>query len=112
MAVLLLPGLIALVLDGSPGCGVARAMLLFQGAASVQPVMNAWYRCAGIDGCMGYLGEWQSVLPVWLAAAVAWVLTQVLPLGLKMLGDHRLRLRSASLIARRQSLVEEWGLEE
>jgi hypothetical protein len=112
LAIMLLPGLIALVFDRSPGCGVARAMLLFQGAACVHPVMGAWYSCAGIDGCMSYLGEWQSILPAWLAAAAAWTMSQVLPLGLKVLDDYRLRHRSAVLAARRQALVEEWGLEE
>ena len=90
LVVLLLPGLLALVLDRSPGCGVARAILLFQGAACVHPVINAWYRCAGIDGCMNYLAEWHSVLPVWLAAAAAWVMTQILPMGLKLLDDYRI----------------------
>lgn len=112
LAVLLLPGLVALMLDRSPGCGVARAILLFQGAACVHPVMSAWYRCAGIDGCMSYLAEWQSILPVWLAAGAAWTMSQLLPLGLKMLDDYRLRYRSAALVARRQALVEEWGLED
>jgi hypothetical protein len=112
LAILLLPGLFALVLDRSPGCGVARAILLFQGAACVQPVISAWFRCAGVDGCMGYLAEWPSILPVWLAAAVAWILTQILPMGLKLLDDHRLRRRGADLTARRQALVEEWGLED
>jgi hypothetical protein len=112
LAVLLLPGLIALTLDRSPGCGVARAMLLFQGAACVHPAMKAWYGCAGIDGCMSYLAEWRSVLTAWLAAAAAWTLSQILPLGLRMLEDYRTRLRSAFLVARRQALVEEWGLEE
>jgi hypothetical protein len=112
LAILLLPGLFALVLDRSHGCGVARAMLLFQGAACVHPVINAWYRCAGVDGCMGYLAEWPSILPVWLAAAAAWLLTQILPLGLKLLGDYRLRHRGAALLARREALAEEWGLED
>jgi hypothetical protein len=112
LTLLLLPGLVALILDRSPGCGVARAMLLFQGAACVHPVIGAWYRCVGIDGCMSYLAEWQSILPVWLAAAAAWTMSQVLPLGLKMLNDYRLRYRSATLVARRQALVEEWGLED
>jgi hypothetical protein len=112
LAVLLLPGLIALMFDRSHGCGVARAILLFQGAACVHPVMGAWYRCAGIDGCMGYLADWQSILPAWLAAAAGWTMSQVLPLGLKMLDDYRLRYRGAALAARRQALVEEWGLEE
>jgi hypothetical protein len=58
------------------------------------------------------LAEWPTILPVWLAAAVAWVLTQVLPLGLKLLGDHRLRTRGTTLLTRRQTLVEEWGLED
>jgi hypothetical protein len=112
LAVLLLPGLVALTLDRSPGCGVARAMLLFQGAACVHPALRAWYSCSGIDGCMSYLADWQSVLAAWLAAAAAWTLSQVLPLGLKLLDDYRLRLRGALLIARRQALVDEWGLEE
>jgi hypothetical protein len=112
MAVLLLPGLLALLLDRTPGCSVARAILLFQAAASVHPVMDAWYRCTGIDGCMSYLAEWPTVLRVWLAAAAAWVITQLLPLGLKVLDDYRLRYRRAVLAARRDALAEEWGLED
>jgi hypothetical protein len=41
LVILLLPGLLALVLDRSPGCGVARAILLFQLASCVHPVMSA-----------------------------------------------------------------------
>ncbi len=104
LVILLLPGLLALVLDRSPGCGVARAMLLFQGAACVHPVMGAWYSCSGIDGCMSYLGDWQSILPAWLAAAAAWVLTQVLPLGLKLLDDYRM--------SHRNTVLREWAFGE
>ena len=111
MAVLLLPGLLALVLDRSAGFGVARAILLFQGAACVHPVLSAWYSCAGIDGCMTYLTGWRSILPVWLAAAAAWVGTQILPLGLKMLDDQRMRDRRAALAVRRAALMDEWGME-
>ncbi|MEA2737560.1 MAG: hypothetical protein QOH05_867, partial [Acetobacteraceae bacterium] len=60
LVVLLLPGLFALILDRTPGCGIARAIILFQGAACVHPVMDAWYRCAGIDGCMSFLAEWPT----------------------------------------------------
>jgi hypothetical protein len=112
LMILLLPGLLALMLDRSPGCAVARAILLFQGAACIHPVISAWYSCAGIDGCMGYLAEWQSILPVWLAAGGAWILTQVVPLALKLLDDYRLRARSQALIERRKALAEEWGLEQ
>jgi hypothetical protein len=112
LTVLLLPGLIALMIDRSPGCGVARAILLFQAAACVHPVLGAWYRCAGIDGCMGVLAEWPVVLRVWLAGAAAWVMTQFLPLGVKLLDDHRMRKRRTLLESRRSALVAEWGLED
>lgn len=112
LIILMLPGLLALVLDRSPGCGVARAILLFQGAACVHPVLKAWYSCSGIDGCMNYLADWHSIVPAWLAAAAAWVLTQLLPMGLKLLDDYRIRNRSTALVERRKALVEEWGLEE
>jgi hypothetical protein len=112
MAVLVLPGLLALIVDRSPGCGVARAVLLFQAAACVHPVVGAWYRCAGIDGCMSYLTEWPTVLRVWLAAAAAWVLAQIVPLGLKLLDDYRMRFRRAILTTRREALVAEWGLDD
>jgi hypothetical protein len=111
MAILLLPGLLAFVLDRSPGCGIARAIMLFQGAACVHPVADAWYRCSGIDGCMTFLGEWPTVLRVWLAAAAAWVIAQVLPLGLKLLDDYRVEHRRSVLAAKREALVAEWGLE-
>ena len=88
---------------------VARAILLFQGAACVHPVMDAWYRCDGIDGCMSYLAEWPAVLRVWLVAAAAWVAIQILPLGLKLLDDYRLRHRRSVLAARREAITAEWG---
>lgn len=112
LSILLLPGLLALVMDRTPGCGIARAIVLFQGAACVHPVMDAWYRCDGIDGCMNYLAGWPTILRVWLAAAAAWVVVETLPMGLKVLNDYRLRYRRAMLIARRHALTEEWGLEE
>lgn len=112
LAVLFLPGLIALIFDRSHGCGVARAILLFQGAACVHPVMGAWYRCAGIDGCMSYLAEWPTVLRVWLAAAAAWVAVQTLPIALKVLDDRQLRDRRSVLADRRDALAAEWGLED
>lgn len=112
MTVLLLPGLLALIMDRTPGCAVARAIVLFQGAACVHPLMNAWYQCTGIDSCMGDLADWPTVLRVWLAAAAAWIMVQTLPLGLKVLDDYRLRHRRAMLVARREALTAEWGLED
>jgi hypothetical protein len=109
--VLLAPGLVAFVFDPTPGRAVARAMLLFQAASSVQPLSDAWSRCDGIESCMDTLVRPRAVLTVWLMAAVAWMLTQMLPIGLKILADHRVRARRAALEARRDRLVEDWGLD-
>lgn len=111
LVVLLLPGLVTLLIDPSPGAALARAMLLFQAAACVQPVSQAWYQCSGIHGCLNYLCEPLTVVRAWLAALAAWLVAQVLPITLKLLDDHRLKEQRAILVARRTALATEWGLE-
>nr|WP_294501057.1 hypothetical protein [uncultured Rhodopila sp.] len=110
-AVLLAPGLIAFTFDPTPRRAVARAMLLFQTAAGFQPLSDAWSRCEGIESCMDTLVQPRTVLTVWLMAAVAWVLTQTLPIALKLLSDYRVRARRAALEVRRDRLIEDWGLD-
>ncbi len=112
LTVLMLPGLVTLLLDRSPGSALARAVLLFEGAASVNPIVQAWYRCSGIHDCMQRLCSPTLILRVWLAACLAFLVAQILPIGLKLLEDHRLRIRRAVLQERRAALIEEWGLEE
>jgi hypothetical protein len=109
--VLLAPGLVAFVFDPTPGRAVARAMLLFQAASSFRPLADAWDRCDGIGPCMDMLAGPRAVLVAWMMAALAWVLTQSLPIGLKLLSDYRVRARRAALEARRDKLVADWGLE-
>jgi hypothetical protein len=110
--VLLAPGLAAFLFDPTPARAVARAMLLFQAAAAVRPVAEAWTRCEGMQSCMDMLVRPRLVMMIWAMAAFAWVLTQILPIGLKLLADHRLSLRRAALLGRRETLVADWGLDE
>jgi len=112
LVVLLLPGLVTLLIDRSPGLGLARAVLLFQAAAAIGPVQRAFYACAGLHGCMEQLCRPMTVLAVWLAAAAAWALTELVPVGLRVWQDARLRTRRTDLQARRVALVSEWGLDE
>ena len=67
---------------------------------------------AGVDSCMGFLASTPLVMRVWLAGAIAFVIAQILPLVLKVLDDRRMEQRRSRLIARRDALVTEWGLEE
>jgi len=45
-------------------------------------------------------------------AVAAWVVTQILPIGLKLLSDYRVNGRRTALQARREKLVAEWGLDD
>lgn len=109
--VLMLPGLITLLIDSSPGLGLARAMLLFQAAACSHPVADAWFRCSGVHACLGYLSTPLTVAKTWTAAALAWVLSQAFPVLLKLLIDHKLRERQARLEERQKILLSEWVTE-
>jgi hypothetical protein len=87
-------------------------MLLFQAAVAVRPVADAWLRCEGLQSCMDTLVRQRLVIIVWTMAALAWVVTQLLPIGLKLLADYRAGVRQAALRERRDTLVADWGLDE
>jgi hypothetical protein len=110
--ILLAPGLFAFMFDPTPGHALARAMLLFQAAAALRPLEEAWFRCEGLHACMDTLAHPRQVLTVWTMAALAWLLTQILPVGLKLLSDYRVRTRRSMLEARRDKLAAEWGLDD
>jgi hypothetical protein len=110
--ILLAPGLVAFLFDPTPGHAVARAMLLFQMAACVRPVTDAWFHCEGMNACMDILAQPRQIMTIWIVAAAAWVVTQILPIGLKLLSDYRVNSRRAALQLRREKLVAEWGLDD
>jgi hypothetical protein len=108
---LLLPSLVTLLVDSTPGLGLARAMLLFQSTVCIGPVQHAYYDCSGLSACMTRICTPMTVLVAWLAEACAWALTEVAPIALRLLEDVRLRARRVDLQKQRADLVEEWGLE-
>ncbi|WP_428485741.1 hypothetical protein [Rhodopila sp.] len=108
---LLLPGVVGWLLDPTPGKAIGRTMLLFQGAASIHPIVSIWFQCDGLDACVAMAADRRTVLVVLLAAGFGFVLTQILPMALKLLDDGRIRIRRARLVAERQKIVEEWELE-
>ncbi len=108
--VLLVPGLVTLLIDRSPGLQLARAMLVFQAVVVVGPVHQAYYDCSGLHACLARVCQPSTVLMAWLAAAGAWALSEMVPIGLHMLDDARLRGRRADLQKQRADLAAEWGL--
>jgi len=75
--VLQIPGVVALLLDQSPGRAIGKTMLLFQAAASIHPIASIWFQCDGLHACVALATERRTVLIVLLAAAGGFVLTQI-----------------------------------
>lgn len=104
-ALLLAPGLAGLLCDRAPGRPVARTMLLFGLAGSVEPVRAAWGMGfeRAVDG--------QGLTTAWLLAALGFLLTQAIPMGVRAVVDQKSEARAAELRRTRAQLVADWGLE-
>jgi hypothetical protein len=111
-AVLLAPGLAALILDRESGRSVARGMLLFGVAASVEPVRSLWRGGQGVDTAFAILGDWKVIGLAWIAAAMAWLLAELLPVVAGLVLDAGNAARAARLRAARDRIIAEWGTGE
>jgi hypothetical protein len=109
--VLQLPGVIAWLLDSTPGKAIGRTVLLFQGAASIEPIASMWFQCEGMRTCVAMATDRRTYLSVLLASLGGFVLTQGMPLILKVADDARMMIRRGRLVSQRQAIVEEWELE-
>jgi hypothetical protein len=109
--VLQVPGVVALMLDPSPGRAIGKTMLLCQAAASVRPIAALWFQCDGLRACVAMATDRRTLLTVLLAAAGGFFLALALPLGLKVLDDARMKIRRQYLATERQKLVAEWELD-
>lgn len=105
---LLLPGLLVLWLDPTPGRAIGRTVLLFEAAGSVRPVTAAWLDCDGLRQCMAMATGIRTILAVLLFAGGGVLLTVALPMVLSALDGRRTRARLERLARQRQALQEEW----
>lgn len=110
VAALLAPALAALMMDKRPGRPVARVMLLFALAASVQPIRVAW--ATGAEPTLDRVLDPTAAIGAWLAAAAGWLLAQIVPLFVGAVVDAAHRRRSEQLQGQRVELVRTWGLED
>lgn len=108
---LLLPAIVALMLDREHGKPIARAVLLCTLAASVEPMRGLWNSAQGGDLGFSLVPDLHAVTLTWGAAAGGWLLTQIIPVAVSMVLDTKADRRSAELREARARLIEEWGLE-
>ena len=111
LSLLLTPGLLALVLDKRAGKPIARTMLLFGLAASIEPVRASWpvlrHGLAAMDE-----PDRLTVAFAWAAAATGWLLTQISPVIVRGLMEAQRRAREGVLHHQREAIAHVWGLDE
>lgn len=112
LALLLLPGLVALLLDRLAGKPVARAMLLCGAAASVVPARQLWDRGLTMENSFDLSSNTLIIGGAWTAAAAGWLLAELAPLLVRLFLEAKTRRRLAELRGARARLAADWGLPE
>ena len=108
--VLLLPGLLAWMLDRVPGRHMSHAVLGFGAAAATFPLLAMWRQGGGFDQAMRLLADPTILSIAWLAGAFGWSLSVLLPLGVRVWLDQRARTRARALRAARRRHAQAWIL--
>jgi hypothetical protein len=98
-------------LDQDAGRPRARSIALFSMAASVGPLRTLWTSGHSLFTATTLLTDPRVVGTAWSAAAVGWLLTEMMPLAVRALLDALSTARKTRLEAERARLVEAWRLD-
>ncbi len=110
IGVMLAPAAIAYRLDRQHGRPVARAVMVFALAGSIQPLHELWRGGSGMAMALGLLGDVRTWLPAWAASGGGWLLAELAPIFVRIILDIAARSRAARLRAQRTRLEQEWGI--
>jgi hypothetical protein len=106
---LMAPALIALLADREPGRPVTRAVLLFGGSVSIEPL---WRLCLSGDSmatALEIMSDPAMLAFAWIAAAFGWAMCEVLPVLLENGSRLAEAARVAAWKAELKRIEEEWG---
>ena len=109
---LLAPGLVAAKLDREPGRPVGRTVLTCGLAGCVHPTIALWNLGQSFETAMAILADPATLGLAWSAAAAGWLMTQVLPLGVRAALEASAIARAARLRLLRERIAEAWGLDD
>lgn len=113
LAALLAPAIAALLFDRAPGRPIARAILLCGSAPCVWPMLSFWEMGDhAMSAGFALLSDPRVLGMAWSAGGAGWLLSLVLPLGVRGILEAASLTRTALLRAERERLVREWGLDD
>jgi hypothetical protein len=108
LGVLLAPALLAVAFDRDAGRPRARSIALFSMAASVGPLRTLWISGHTLSTALTLLTDVRVVGTAWCAAAVGWLLTEMMPFAVRALLDALSIARKTRLETERARLAEAW----
>lgn len=108
LGVLLAPAAVAAMLEAQPGRPASRSLLLFGLSASVGPVRRLWAQGDTMGSSLGLLSDPRVLVVAWGAAAAAWVLFELAPMGMSLALAGASHARAKRLRTARERLLEEW----
>ena len=109
---LLAPGVVALRLDREPGRPVARTVLTCGLAGCVHPVITLWNTGQSFETAIVIVTDPTTIGIAWSAAGAGWLLTQIVPLVVRVALEAVALGQSTRLRAARSRIAEAWGLTE
>jgi hypothetical protein len=105
---LLLPTVMAMLSEHQPGRPVSRVVMLFGLAGSCTPFSALWRAGHTMPDALALVSDIRVLAIAWSAQGVGWLLSQLVPLLLGLLGEQKTRIEIARLQKRREALWEEW----
>ena len=105
---LLMPALLSFVADREPGRPVTRAVLLFGSAGSCAPFVALWRTSHGMADMWLLVGDIRTLAIAWSAQALGWLIAEILPFLMGLIGEAQTRIEINRMQKRREALMQEW----
>jgi hypothetical protein len=109
---LLGPGLVVVRLDREPGRAVTRTVLTCGLAACVNPAVALWNSGQSVGAAIAIASDPLVLAVAWGAAAAGWLMTQLMPLLVRMVLEAASLAHATRIRALRGRLVGDWGLDQ
>jgi len=109
-ALLLAPGIAALVLEREPGRPAARVALICGVAMAAAPLVALWQSGQDVGGAMNAASDTAVLAGCWAAQGGGWLLAQLTPVVVRLILEAHARTQMALLRAERARYEDEWGI--
>ena len=111
VACLLTPGVLAVRLDREPGKPVARTVISCGLAGCVRPMLMVLDADFSFDAATAAMTDTVILCTAWSAAAGGWLLTQLIPVGVRVVLEVNALTHAAALRLASERIRVAWKLE-